>query len=84
MKWITNYPLPLLACLVKTKSIEIDNGIRKTSYRLELVRFENEALEKIMTLNFESKVTDYDCVNIEPSVLLLTVIEDGRLKAYSL
>ena len=84
MKWITNYPLPLLAFLVKTKSIEAETGTVKTSYRLELVRFENKELGKIMTLNFDSKVTDYDCVNIEPSVLLLTVIEDGRLKAYSL
>ena len=37
-----------------------------------------------MTLKFESKVTDYDCVNISKQLLLLTVIEEGRLKAYSL
>ena len=84
MKWITNFPSPLLACLVKKKSTKAEKGTLKTSYRLELVRFKNLALEKIMTLNFDSKVTDYDCIKIEPSVLLLTVIGDGRLKAYSL
>ena len=51
---------------------------------MDLSSFSAKSLKRLMTLQFESKVTDFDCVNITPTLLLLTVIEDGRLKSYSL
>ena len=52
-------------------------------YRIEFICFKDQRLKQCMVLKFDSKVTDVDCVNISQTILLLTVIEAGRLKAYS-